>query len=143
MLEKKIQEIGEYFVGFYKTKENLSVVSVSIPLTWKVWGKKNESGNMIITPKLSKQTQGDNVQTINFSSGELTHSEIMEFIILIKNQNIEIEAKKILYKEKIEELAKIFDTTPLSKLRNITFKLGKSSTKTITKEKEEIVETEQ
>lgn len=142
MLEKKIQEIGDYFVGIYKTKENISVVSVSFPTTWRVWAKKDENGNMIITPKLSKQTQGDNVQTINFNSSKIGHSEIMDFIISIKNQNIEIEAKTILYKEKIAELANIFDTTPLSKLKNITFKLGKASVKPTIKEKEEIVESE-
>lgn len=123
MLEKKIEEISEYFTGIYKNNDGDFCVEILFPKKWKVWGKKDDDGSIAISAR-NVSSVGDNNKIV-FSSKKHTHSNIIDFILQIKMQNEEIEVKKVFFEEKLKELVNIIDSNPISKLRNLSFSFTK------------------
>lgn len=121
MLEKKIKEINEYFVGIQINRDNVSTVTVEFPKKWKIWNKIDGESTIISASIRKEISFNPDNNIIDFTSESVGNSEIIDFIISLKTQNIEIEEKKILFNDKLMEMGAIFDRTPISKLKNISF----------------------
>jgi len=121
MLEKKIEELGEYFDGILKLKDKHTAVRVIIPENWKIYNKDNGSGLI----RAVKVADNNITKVLFIGNDEVKLTDIMDFAKQVIMNNIENEVKKELFQTKVTELAEIFDNNQLSTLENLVFKFEK------------------
>lgn len=133
MLEKKIEELGNYFDGLFRLKDGYNGVRVIIPSNWAVYGK--DVDDCTISPV---KVNDNNIEKVLFIGNKnVKVTEIMDFAKQVITSNIENERKRQLFNTKVAELAGIFDNNNLSKLENIAFKFEKSKKNKLAKQETE------
>lgn len=138
MLEKKIEELGQYFDGIVRLKNGLNGIKMTIPKNWVLYNKETEN-YVIQSKKISEEY--NSVKALIGSNVNLKYTELMDFAIEIMYNNIERENKKELFQLKVVELGKIFDSNKLSTLENLVFKFDKNKKNRNNKNKQdEIIE---
>lgn len=127
MLDKKIKELGDRFLGF-ENRDGYKVVKALIPVNWKVLSEINDKFEIgFVRDKV-------NPMITNFiGSTECEYSDVIDLIIKTIRTNTEIELKQVLLNEKIKELVSLFEKNPLDKLERITFSFDKKVKKLINK----------
>lgn len=123
MLEKKIEELGQYFDGMFRVNEKQNAVRIIAPSTWKIYPKKTETYS--ITPFYDKENGTNNGKILFVGSENVSLSDIMDYVKEVMLNNIEIEAKKELFTKRIKELGELFDNNTLEYAKNIVFKYEK------------------
>lgn len=121
MLEKRIQELGNYFDGIFPLKEGYTGIRIIIPNNWTVYEKKTSAYNITVANAIDNGIK----KTIFIGDPNAKITDIMDFVKEVITRNLENEAKKTLFKSKVNELATIFDNNNLSLLENIVFKFEK------------------
>lgn len=125
MLEKKIDELGEYFDSILRLADGYNGVRVIIPRNWTLYAREIEG--VSITP-VEVVDNGLN-KVIFVAEPSVKVVEIMDFVKEVIQNNQQGEAKKILFDAKMNELSEIFKTNPISKLETLTFKFQKYNKK--------------
>lgn len=138
MLENKIEAIKPYFDGWFILEESKNGIRTILPKEWVIYGKKTEKVN--ITPRRDYDNNTNKVMFIGDQNTKIV--DIVEFIEEIVLNNIENEAKKQLFAEKIEELASVFDSNKLTLLKTLVFKFEKhKKNKKIVEKVDEAIDT--
>ena len=125
MLEKKIQELGEYFDGVFPLKGGCNGVRVILPVEWFVYNK--ECDDYIIEAHKIIDNNINKIIFVGDSGAKIV--DIMNFIKEVIQNNVENESKKILFNNKVAELTELFKNNSLSKLETMLFKFGKKTKK--------------
>lgn len=125
MLEKKIDELGEYFDSILRLADGYNGVRVIIPRNWTLYAREIEG--VSITP-VEVVDNGLN-KVIFVAEPSVKVVEIMDFVKEVIQNNQQGEAKKTLFDVKINELSEIFKTNSLAKLETLTFKFQKYNKK--------------
>ena len=110
MLEKKILELEGYFDGMFPLKDGYNGIRVIIPNEWMVYDKKTPEYSITIVNVMDNKIK----KTLFVGDQNAKITDIMDFVKEIITRNLENEAKKLLFKSKVSELAKIFDRNNLS-----------------------------
>jgi hypothetical protein len=121
MLDKKIEELGDYFISLEKFNGNYIGIKVKLPENWvifeKVKDEKKENDYSIVPVK--KQEDGGRITFVGDPNSKA--SDVIDFIKKIIKSNSENEEKKSLFNKKVKELGSIFDNNELSYLKNLIF----------------------
>lgn len=121
MLEKKIEELKPYFDGWFVQNSGENGIRVILPEAWVVYGKKTDS----YTIKPRKDYDNNKIKYMFIGDSNAKVIDIVDFVIEVVQNNLDNEAKKALFSEKVNELASVFDSNKLSLLKTITFKFNK------------------
>lgn len=125
MLEKKIDELGEYFDSILRLADGYNGVRVTIPRNWTLYAREIEGSS--ITPI---EVIDNGIQKVIFvAEPSVKVTEVMDFVKEVIQNNQQGEAKKILFDAKVNELAELFKTNSISKLETLTFKFQKYNKK--------------
>lgn len=118
-INKRIADLKPFFVAFnVAAEDDASYIVIKVPSHWTV------------EPLISTFRSEYQVETVVRSEGVYFFTEIKNGVeplfdcadtIISYNKNL--EARKTLLKEKIDELTSIFATEPLEKLETLTFKM--------------------
>ena len=124
-----IDILGDRFVGMYKENSANGIVlrlevdftSKINGLTWSVFNKKNSDGiDLIYIVHNSKNPHRDIYHVLGLES-DVTFDVLIQHSKYIIDFNMEIEEKKILLKEKFDELGELFTKHTMEDLRNLQF----------------------
>lgn len=125
MLDKKIKELGDRFVGF-ENRDGYKVVKALIPVNWNILSENTD------TIEIAFVRDKMNPTITNFvGSVDCEYSDVIDLIIKTIRVNTEMELKQVLLNEKIKELVSIFEKNPLDKLERVTFSFDKKQVKKI------------
>lgn len=122
MIQDKINEIKPYFKSLESYNDAL-IVRVQFPQKWRVF----PSDDGLIKPAPSDKMP--NEFFYYGDSGKVSLEDIFDFIKSTAIVNQSLEEKIRLLKIKIEELKKLFETTPLEALKTLTFAMETKAAK--------------
>ena len=122
--------LGDRFIGMFKEEtENGFVLRLEVDfkskikgLTWTVFDKKNEDGgdNFIFTTPKNEKNHNEIYHVLGME-GIITFDDLIKHSKEVIDFNLEIEEKKVLLKEKMEELAELFAKCTIDELRELHF----------------------
>ena len=138
MLQDRINILSPYFRGI-EVYNDAIMVRVVFPENWGI--ADSDDGKV-------KAVRSDVVpdETVFYAdSNEADYDDIMDLVEITVSRNTEIAKKEALFREKVQELAKIFDERKYDELLNIDFVIKRKPKAKKKKEKpvvEEIKEQE-
>lgn len=125
MLEKKIEEISEYFEGISKFEDGYLGIKTKFPSTWVVKEKTFKTYSIIPVC----QTLNDKLEVTFVGDKNCKLVDIIDYIKHTITNNIENDSKSILFDEKLKDLVELFDEHNLAELKTLTFKFDKKQKK--------------
>jgi len=111
-MQKKIDGLKPYVIGIRFTQE-LTIIDVVLKDNWVM----DETTKV----KIGKSEDSPNYYMVYSDDGEMSIDQMLDFVGVVINQNIEREKKVILLNEKIFELEKLFEGKSLEELLTLSF----------------------
>lgn len=127
----EIKDIAGYFVDL-KMVNGKYAIRVNVPDTWKV---PKYEGVLVGRQKGAQSSNGRTMYIIcNDEDHDYGQNELIGVMVKIERFNHEMEEKRVLLKEKTEELIKIFQENDIDELRKLKFNVGKKRGRPVRKE---------
>ena len=121
MLEKRIEELGDYLDSWFRNGNGNNAIRILIPEKWAIYGKKTDEYTIS-----AKKVNHNGVIKAQFDGSEgVKLVDIMELAIQVIMNNLENESKKEFFQIRLKELVNIFDNNRLADLQNLIFKFEK------------------
>lgn len=118
----EIKDIADYFMDL-KMVNGKYAIRVSLPEKWKV---PKYEGVLIGVQKNTTVNNGKKTYIIcNDEEHDYGQSDLIGVMIKIKSFNEEMEEKRVLLKEKVDELVGLFEKNGIEELRKLTFSVGR------------------
>ena len=117
-----ISALRPFFFSLREIKENISL-DIKIPLRWKYDFMVDETQIQI---KIQDENDRNKLVSIIGSATKEGYDGVFSIAKKIIKNNQEEEEKIKLFNDKVEELKTIFLTSPLDKLKDLSFKPGKN-----------------
>lgn len=118
-LQDKMIELSAYNVGC-RIEDGYCLISVTFDENWKVIPPENEN---------IECAERNNITYYCAPVSEVSFEEIFKSISDTIDYNMDLEKKIILFREKVDELQKIFAEEDINVLKTITFKYKKKRNK--------------
>ena len=141
VIDKELGVLSEYFVSMEKMATNnngetINVIKVSFPTKWKCFGTNDRKIDVGMDNNIP------HIWWVYGKSSVVSFDEITAHVKELIQFNIELDDKKILFKEKAGELKTLFANYDLKTLQTLVFKYKEPRKKGVKKEtkKEEKVE---